>query len=306
MALRAVPEHPKFAGLMARLERSRFEVLGALEMLWHFTGKFTPAGNIGKYTDQQIESWIGWNGEPGALISALVVERWLDKDKQHRLLVHDWAIHSDKAAKAAAKRHGGFIEPTSSPKGAECVPHVEPDSHGMATASTRAVASWPLPVPVPVPVPEPEPEPEPHRDAQPDPTFGKPHPQKAGSSDDASMVASGVLDECRISGRDLRMVLEDVARAELREGADPQSLIQRMASACRDYGAAKPRLECHKGTAKFFGDGDWREPEGWPWKKGEAPAKMPPKTIEELCDLNGFDDPRNQWQPVTQEATSAN
>ncbi len=56
MALRAVPDHPKFADLKARLGRPKYVALGCLETIWHFTGRFTPQGNLGKYTDQAIEA----------------------------------------------------------------------------------------------------------------------------------------------------------------------------------------------------------------------------------------------------------
>jgi hypothetical protein len=32
----------------------------------------------------------------------------------------------------------------------------------------------------------------------------------------------------------------------------------------------------------------------------------PLKSVEELCDLTGFDDPKNQWQPMATEAANAN
>src|ERR1700676_33196 len=42
MALRAVPDHPKFAALKAALGTPKGATLGWLEALWHFTGRFTP------------------------------------------------------------------------------------------------------------------------------------------------------------------------------------------------------------------------------------------------------------------------
>ena len=96
MALRAVPDHPKFAELMAVLNLSKFAALGILEAVWHFTGRFTPQGNIGKYSDQAIEMWVGWNGPAGAMIEALVRCRWIDEDPMHRMLIHDWPDHADE------------------------------------------------------------------------------------------------------------------------------------------------------------------------------------------------------------------
>lgn len=90
MALRAVPDHPKFADLKARLQAGRAVTLGYLEATWHFCGRFTPQGNIGKYTDSQIEAWLEWDGEPGALIRAMVDSGWLQNDPVHRLFAPNW------------------------------------------------------------------------------------------------------------------------------------------------------------------------------------------------------------------------
>jgi hypothetical protein len=89
VALRAVPDHPKFASLKARIGRPKYVALGCLEAIWHFTGRFTPQGNIGKYPDQAIEAWVEWDGEPGALISGLTASGWLNDHPVHRIVVHE-------------------------------------------------------------------------------------------------------------------------------------------------------------------------------------------------------------------------
>lgn len=141
MALRAVPDHPKFAHLKSLLKMTKGATLGYLECVWHFAGRFTPQGNIGKYTDTAIEAWVEWDGEPGALIDALVESRWIDRDDAARLLVHDWSTHADKATKQALTRANlGF-----------CVPTVHtPGAHN------TVLRTLPVPVPVPESVPVPE------------------------------------------------------------------------------------------------------------------------------------------------------
>lgn len=106
MALRIVPEHPKFAHLQSILKLPKYGTLGILEALWHFCGRFTPQGNIGRYSDEKIESWIGWDGAPGLLIAALVESGWLDRDERHRLLVHDWREHADRTTRRNLARNG--------------------------------------------------------------------------------------------------------------------------------------------------------------------------------------------------------
>jgi len=148
MALRAVPEHPKFARLKKSLGISKFEALGLLEALWHFTGKFAPRGNVGKFSNEEIESWLEWNGEPGTAVMALIAAGWLDENPQFRLAVHDWKDHADATTKKYMGRtREGFVQDMSG--------QVE-DMSGRNGKSSGP------PVPVPVPVPEPVPEPEPN------------------------------------------------------------------------------------------------------------------------------------------------
>jgi hypothetical protein len=92
VALRAVPDHPKFADLKARLGRPRCTVLGCLEAMWHFA-RFAPQGNIGKYTNSAIEKWLEWDGKSGELISALIKSGWIERNDAYRLIVHDWHEH---------------------------------------------------------------------------------------------------------------------------------------------------------------------------------------------------------------------
>jgi hypothetical protein len=152
MALRAVPDHPKFARLKCLLKRPKFAVLGLLESLWHFTGRFTPHGNVGKYSDAEIEAWLEWDGETGFLVQALTQSGWLDTHTVYRLIAHDWHVHADNATKMAVKRSGQPF----------CVPEV----NGVSTLSpqclhTVAEMATVLRLPEPEPEPEPVPEPEP-------------------------------------------------------------------------------------------------------------------------------------------------
>lgn len=81
---------------------------------------------------------------------------------------------------------------------------------------------------------------------------------------DASMLATAVLTECRIGGRDLRMVLEEVGRAEASHGEDLETITEQMIKSWADYCAAKPTLEYAWGATKFFGEGYWKRSETWP------------------------------------------
>ena len=80
---------------------------GVLERLWHFTAKYAPRGDIGRYSDAQIAEAVGWPIEQGsALIEALTRSIWLESSEIHRRLVHDWPEHADKSVKESLKRKG--------------------------------------------------------------------------------------------------------------------------------------------------------------------------------------------------------
>lgn len=137
MALRAVTEHPKFSRLKVILGVGKAVALGYLECLWHFAGRFTPDGALSKYEPEEIEAWLEWDGEPGALIAALIKSRWIDQDPTHGLIVHDWHKHADDATKLALKRAGlEFIVPTVS---RQC-PDTFPTPSGLPGAGAGAGA----------------------------------------------------------------------------------------------------------------------------------------------------------------------
>ena len=144
MALRSVPDHPKFHHLKSLLDCGRGEALGYLEALWHFCGKYTPQGDVGRYSDAQIEAWIEWRrGEPGSLIAALIASNWIEKSPTHRLIVHDWHDHADDATRLTLKR--------------KRLDFVTRKGDTLATVSRQCPDS----VPTVSGLPEPEPEPEP-------------------------------------------------------------------------------------------------------------------------------------------------
>ena|ERR1700722_14522659 len=102
---KAVPDHPKFATFKAMLKLNKAAAVGYLELIWHFAARFTLGGNVGKFSDPEIEASVDWDGEPGALIAALVASRWFDRSDVHRLVVHDWShwaeeyVHTQLARK---------------------------------------------------------------------------------------------------------------------------------------------------------------------------------------------------------------
>lgn len=151
MALRAVPEHPKFARLKKELGLSKYQAIGLLEALWHFTGKFALRGNIGKFTDAEIEAWIEWSGLEGAAVKALTVSGWLDASHEHRLVVHDWNEHADSTTKKQLGRKEKQLqrERETGPTNTGFVSDMSTES------STQTRPPAPAPEPAPAPAPEP-------------------------------------------------------------------------------------------------------------------------------------------------------
>jgi len=101
---RGTPRHPKIAHLCELLRVKLPTAVGYLELLWHFTAEFAPQGDIGRFADQRIEAAISWPGSPGNLASALVEAGWLDRNEEHRLVVHDWHDHADDAVRKRLSR----------------------------------------------------------------------------------------------------------------------------------------------------------------------------------------------------------
>ena len=100
----------KFALLARRI--GRLVAAGALELTWHFTAMNRPQGDIGNgFTDEEIESLIGWEGESGKLIEAMIATGWIDRHPTARLVVHGWSEHAEDGVHTMlARRRQRFID----------------------------------------------------------------------------------------------------------------------------------------------------------------------------------------------------
>ncbi|MGA7887628.1 MAG: hypothetical protein WCA44_17980 [Acidobacteriaceae bacterium] len=135
--------HTKVRLLARQMEIPHYAAVGILESLWHLCARETPAGNIGKLSNEAIALGIDWRGEPEALVGALLAAHWLDEDAQYRLLVHDWQEHCDNAVTKALQRKGlaalsGHVE--------KCL---DMSRQRQTTADKKC-----LPLPLPLPLPE--------------------------------------------------------------------------------------------------------------------------------------------------------
>jgi len=94
---RGTPEHPKTLQLSALLNIRQFEAVGLLEMLWHWTARYAPQGDIGKYPNAMIAGRLDWQEDPEMLFDALTRAAWIEEHEEYRLVIHDWHEHSDDA-----------------------------------------------------------------------------------------------------------------------------------------------------------------------------------------------------------------
>ena len=104
----------KFKQLQRRLGLAVWQARGLLDTLWNFAANNCPAGDIGRFTDEEIAIGIDWQEEPEKLIGALEACRWIDRTTPpERLIIHDWPEHCEyEVHKTLAKRAEAFADGT--------------------------------------------------------------------------------------------------------------------------------------------------------------------------------------------------
>lgn len=122
----STPELMKFKKLQRRLGISRMLAIGLLESLWIATQHNAPRGDLGRFTNEEIAIEIGWDGDPDAMVLALVETGWLDTSNEYRLVIHDWHKHAPRYIHGIVAKLGGFVivadcsDPLSAPTVADC------------------------------------------------------------------------------------------------------------------------------------------------------------------------------------------
>jgi len=103
---RGTPDHPKMRRLMQLLNCGQVVAVGTLELLWHWTARYAPQGDIGRWSPEHIAAGIGWEGSPENLVEALVEAGWACRARRsHLLLIHDWPDHAEDAVKKYISRN---------------------------------------------------------------------------------------------------------------------------------------------------------------------------------------------------------
>lgn len=98
-------DHPKMKSLARSLRIPIYAANGIVARLWWFTGQYTPAGDIGRFSDDDITEAIGFEIDRSTeLISSLVRAGFLDESPDHRLIIHDWSDHCEDTVHARLAR----------------------------------------------------------------------------------------------------------------------------------------------------------------------------------------------------------
>jgi 5-methylcytosine-specific restriction endonuclease McrA len=114
-----------------------------------------------------------------------------------------------------------------------------------------------------------------------------------------SMIARFVCEDLSLSGQDLLRNLTDICRAEMSKSIPPEIVRETLVAAWREYATAgesgKFDAKFMRQPAKFFGDGDWRNQNKWPWKAGASRKAVAPShdPLEEIWRQNGGANARN-------------
>jgi hypothetical protein len=101
----------KFKQLQRRFDLALWQARGLLDTLWEFTKSNAPAGDIGRFTNEEIAIGLDWRDDPDRLADTLVELRWLDRHPGCRLIIHDWPEHcEDNVHKTLARKTEVFAD----------------------------------------------------------------------------------------------------------------------------------------------------------------------------------------------------
>jgi len=103
---------PKIRRLSLMLSVPWPHAIGLCGLLWRFTAKHAPSGEIGRHDDEEIAAALEWPGDEASLVGCLVRCKLLDAvDPPIRLIVHDWPDHAPRYVLATLRRRGGRMSP---------------------------------------------------------------------------------------------------------------------------------------------------------------------------------------------------
>lgn len=170
----ALPSHPKTKKLMRRLGGACGGWYLVRLFLWVAENRSN--GDLSGMTDEDIELAVDFDGEEGALISALCDVGFIDGEQGERV-IHDWEEHNPWAAGADARslkarwnamkrHHGEQAADKAYPDYAAIRPKRDNEQDATSTNAAQnqessSIAPSPYPSPLPSPSPSPIPSPNP-------------------------------------------------------------------------------------------------------------------------------------------------
>ena len=215
--------HIKTLKFQRALNLSKWQAVGILESLFLLAAQNAPAGNIGKYANDEIALFMEYFGDPDELVSALIDSGYVDADDDERLVIHGWIEHrpkylNDRAAKQRNRQN-------------KDAPQTVGDSPRQSETFAPTIPSHTKP-----------------RQAKPNQTKIKPETENAGSP---AVIARSVLDawnkcpgvaQCRRVSKKRRAALN----ARLRESAwceDYAAALAKFPLPCWADGSFKPNID---------------------------------------------------------------
>ena len=109
-------DHPKMKTLARTLRVPIYAANGITARLWWFTSQYAPAGDIGRFTDDDITEAVGFDLDRSKeLVESLQKAGFIDYSQSHRLVIHDWAEHCEEAVHAKLARRGELFADGSEP-----------------------------------------------------------------------------------------------------------------------------------------------------------------------------------------------
>lgn len=99
------PQSMKFMKLKRRLRVPHWQVVGLLESLWLFTQMNAPAGDVGRFSNEDIAAGLEWDSDADEMIGMLIDCGFLDECEDNRLIVHDWEEHAPTYLKGAMAKN---------------------------------------------------------------------------------------------------------------------------------------------------------------------------------------------------------
>ena len=85
-----IKRHRKTKRLAKDLGVSIPTAIGHLLCLWIEALDFTEDGNLEDLEINEIAEWCLWEGDPDKIVSCLVDRKWLDRNGEGRMKIHDW------------------------------------------------------------------------------------------------------------------------------------------------------------------------------------------------------------------------